>query len=59
EQAYPFEEQGIALHETNIARMDAGVYDSWIEKSLQQLALMVPAQYGRLERSASYVEAIN
>ena len=59
EQAYPFEEQGITLHETNIARIDAGVYDSWIEKSMQQLAVLVPARYGKQERSASYVEAIN
>jgi len=58
EQAYPFEEQAIALHETNIARMDNGLYDSWIEKSLQQLARLVPAQYAKLERSAPYVEAI-
>jgi len=59
EQAYPFEEQGITLHETNIARIDAGVYDSWVEKSMQQLAELVPARYGKLERSASYAEAIN
>jgi tetratricopeptide (TPR) repeat protein len=59
EQAYPFEEQGIMLHETNIARIDAGVYDSWIEKSMQQLAVLVPGRHGKLERSASYVEAIN
>jgi hypothetical protein len=58
EQAYPFEEQGIALHETNIARINSGLYDSWIEKSMQQLAVLVPAQYAKLERSASYVEAI-
>jgi tetratricopeptide (TPR) repeat protein len=59
EQSYPFEEQGISLHETNISRIEAGVYDSWIEKSMQQLAVLVPARYGKLERSASYVEAIN
>jgi len=58
EQAYPFEEQAIALHETNIARIDSGLYDSWIEKSMQQLARLVPAQYAKLERRASYVEAI-
>ncbi len=59
EQAYPFEEQAIALHEANIARINTGLYDSWIEKSMQQLAVLVPARYGKLERSASYVEAIN
>jgi hypothetical protein len=58
EQAYPFEEQAIALHEANIARINTGLYDSWIEKSMQQLALLVPAQYAKLERSASYVESI-
>jgi TolA-binding protein len=58
EQAYPFEEQAITLHETNIARINTGLYDSWIEKSMQQLALLVPAQYAKLERSASHVESI-
>ena len=59
EQAYPFEEQAIALHETNVQRMTAGMYDAWIEGSLQQLALLVPARYAKLERSVSYVEAIH
>jgi TolA-binding protein len=59
EQAYPFEEQAIVLHETNIKRMEAGLYDAWIEKSLQQLAVLVPARYAKLERSVSYVEAIH
>jgi tetratricopeptide (TPR) repeat protein len=58
EQAYPFEEQAITLHETNIARINTGLYDSWIEKSMQQLAQLVPAKYAKLERSASYVETI-
>jgi len=58
EQAYPFEEQAITLHETNIARINTGYYDSWIEKSMQQLALLVPAQYAKQERSAPYVESI-
>jgi len=59
EQAYPFEEQAIALHETNVERIAAGLYDAWIEKSLQQLAVLVPARYAKLERSVSYVEAIH
>jgi TolA-binding protein len=59
EQAYPFEEQAISLHETNVQRVEAGLYDAWIEKSLQALAQLVPARYAKLERSASYVEAIH
>jgi TolA-binding protein len=58
EQAYPFEEKAIELHEANLARIAAGVYDPWVEKSLEQLAELVPARYGKSERSPLYVEAI-
>jgi TolA-binding protein len=58
EQAYPFEEKAIELHEANVARIAAGVYDPWVAKSLEQLAELVPARYGKSERSPSYVEAI-
>jgi TolA-binding protein len=55
DQAYPFEEQAITLHETNAARLEAGQYDAWISKSLQVLAQLVPAQYAKQERGASHV----
>jgi TolA-binding protein len=58
DQAYPFEEQAIALHETNAARMDDGLYDAWIGKSLQALATLVPARYGKQERGASHVATL-
>ncbi|MGB5178946.1 MAG: tetratricopeptide repeat protein [Gammaproteobacteria bacterium] len=58
EQAYPFEEQAITLHETNVQRIASGLYNAWIEKSLQQLAQLVPAQYAKLERGAPYVTAL-
>ncbi|MDX1698340.1 MAG: tetratricopeptide repeat protein, partial [Thiohalobacterales bacterium] len=55
DQAYPFEEQAISLHETNAARVQSGHYDAWIGKSLQALAKLVPAQYAKQERGASHV----
>ncbi len=58
DQAYPFEEQAIALHETNAERMAAGLYDAWIEQSLQALAQLVPAQYAQHERGAEYVATL-
>ena len=58
EQAYPFEEQAITLHEVNLQRIETGLYDSWIEKSLQQLAQLVPAQYAKQERGATHVSAL-
>lgn len=59
EQAYPFEEQAIMLHETNAQRIESGLYDVWIEKSLQELAQLVPAQYAKLERGVPYVTALH
>jgi tetratricopeptide (TPR) repeat protein len=58
EQAYPFEEQAITLHEVNLQRIETGLYDAWIEKSLQQLAQLVPAQYAKQERGATHVSAL-
>jgi len=59
EQAYPFEEQAITLHETNAQRIESGLYNAWIEMSLQQLARLVPARYAKLERGAPYVTALH
>ena len=39
EEAYPFEEQAIEVHEKNLELMAAGVYNDWIEKSLARLAV--------------------
>jgi len=59
DQAYPFEEQAIALHETNAARVENGMYDAWIEKSLQVLAQLVPGKYAKQERSTDYVASLH
>jgi TolA-binding protein len=58
EQAYPFEEQAITLHEVNLQRIETGLYDAWIEKSLQQLAQLVPAQYAKQEKGATHVSTL-
>lgn len=51
EQAFPFEEKAIELHEANVERIAAnGVYDEWVKKSLAQLAELVPARYAKTER---------
>ncbi len=49
EQAYPFEEKAIALHELNVNRMVDGVYDNWVQKSISRLAIIQPARYGKEE----------
>lgn len=47
EQAYPFEEKAIAVHQSNLELIAIGVYNRWVEKSLARLALFIPARYAR------------
>lgn len=58
EQAFPFEEKAIELHEVNARRATAGVYDEWVKGSFTALAKLRPARYGKLERSEGVVDAI-
>ena len=37
EQAYPFEEKSINIHETNVGRISAGTYDEWVKKCKREL----------------------
>ena len=58
EQAYPFEEQAIKLHEVNAARTADGIYDEWVKKSLAALAKLLPVRYAKAELGETVVEAI-
>jgi len=58
EQAFPFEEKAIKLHEVNTARAKEGIYDEWVEKSFQALAKLNPGRYAKVEVGESVVEAI-
>jgi TolA-binding protein len=55
EQAYPFEEQAIEVHETNLQRITSGSYDRWVKRSLKELAALLPVRYQKQERSESFV----
>jgi len=58
EQAFPFEEEAIELHETNAARTVEGIYDQWVQKSLAALVELLPGRYAKSEIGESFVEAI-
>ncbi len=58
EQAYPFEEKSINIHETNIGRIAGGTYDKWIEKSLGKLKSLSPVRYSKAEKSESVARFI-
>jgi tetratricopeptide (TPR) repeat protein len=49
EQANPFEEQAIAIHEVNAKRTVDGIYDESVRKSFQALAELSPARYAKTE----------
>jgi len=49
EQAFPFEEKAIGIHERNARLAAQGVYDEWVQKSYAELAQMNPGRYARVE----------
>jgi tetratricopeptide (TPR) repeat protein len=58
EQAFPFEEQAIATHETNTKRVRDAVYDDGVKKSFAALAELKPARYGKTEMMSASVDAL-
>ncbi len=58
EQAFPFEEKAIKLHEVNAARTKDGTYDEWVQKSFAALAQLNPGRYGKVEIGEQLVESI-
>jgi TolA-binding protein len=59
EQAYPFEEKAINIHETNASRTYEGVYDEWVQKSFNALRKLQPIRYAKNERSELFSQVIN
>ena len=58
EQAFPFEEKAIELHEINAKRTAQGVYDSSVRDSIAALGQLRPARYAKVERAERTVDAI-
>src|SRR6185503_11001088 len=58
EQAFPFEEEAIKLHETNAGRTTEGIYDEWVRKSFTALVELLPGRYAKAEIGETVVEAI-
>ena len=58
EQAFPFEEKSINVHEKNMELLDLGIYNEWIDKSLEKLAVIMPARYGKPEIKSEFVRSM-
>jgi cellulose synthase operon protein C len=59
EQAYPFEEKAIDIHESNLKLISAGIYNVWVDKSLQKLAEFVPARYAKPEETSGIISTLD
>jgi tetratricopeptide (TPR) repeat protein len=58
EEAYPFEEQAIEVHEKNMELMRTGIFNAWVDKSLAKLADLMPARYAKGELSSGFLGSI-
>jgi hypothetical protein len=58
EQAFPFEEKAIELHEVNAKRTLEGIYDKWVKESYAALAKLRPGRYDKVELGEVAVDAI-
>src|SRR6185369_8149514 len=58
EEAFPFEEKAIGVHEKNMEMLRAGFFNEWTEKSLARLAKLMPGRYAKPEVSSAFVSAI-
>ena len=58
DQAYPFEEKAIRVHEKNMELLDVGVYNKWIDKSIAKLSVLLPARYAKTEQDSTVLTSI-
>jgi len=58
EQAYPFEEQAIGVHESNFELISRGIYNEWVKKSVERLAEFVPARYDKPEAAGTVMASL-
>ena len=59
EEAYPFEEQAIEVHEKNFEMLAGGVFNPWVQQSLDKLVVLMPGRYARNEISGGYLGSID
>jgi tetratricopeptide (TPR) repeat protein len=59
EEAFPFEERAIETHEQNFALIRSGIFNSWVQQSLDRLAALVPGRYAKNEISSGFVGSID
>jgi len=59
EEAFPFEERAIEVHQENFELLRAGVFNPWVEDSLGRLTTLMPGRYAKNEISGGHVGTLN
>lgn len=59
EEAYPFEERAIEVHEANFDLLAGGIYNTWVQDSLDKLATLMPGRYAKNEISGGFLSSID
>lgn len=59
EQAYPFEDNAIDIHEQNIRRAREGIFDEWVKRSYEALKVLLPGRYRKEEVTSGVVYEID
>ena len=59
EEAFPFEDLAIDVHEANYELMLTGIYNPWIRESLDELATLMPARYAKQELSEGLLSSVD
>ncbi|NHA14236.1 tetratricopeptide repeat protein [Thioalkalivibrio sp. XN279] len=59
EEAFPFEERAIEVHEKNLELLSAGVFNGWVERSLDKLAALMPGRYAKFELSTGFLASLD
>src|SRR5262249_12933170 len=57
DEALPFQQKAIQVHEKNMEMMRAGVLNDWTEKRLHELAGQIRARSAKSEQSCGFLEA--
>ncbi|KZZ78355.1 hypothetical protein A3767_18630 [Oleiphilus sp. HI0133] len=58
EQAFPFEDSAIDIHEQNASRSWNGIYDDWVKESFASLRKLLPGRYDKPELTGGLVDAL-
>jgi TolA-binding protein len=58
EQAFPFEEKAIEIHEINVRRTRSDIYDQWVKSSFSALTKLRPVRYAKSEKGEGVIRVI-